>query len=229
LGKALVDLLVADENNLVVGVSRTGHSGKSNNYLDVRVDLAKPKELEEKFDEIFPQGEYEEVMLINNAGWIGQVAPFGKLDPAGIAEIHLINTVAPALLMNKFVNRFGQSKGSKVVVNISSGAAEKDIDGWSGYSSSKAALNRYTGIAQEESKLHGWGIRFFALSPGIIDTPMQENIRQAKEENFSRVQDFKQYKANNDLMSPEEVAEKVLYLVRNQEEFPEVLQDVRKM
>jgi benzil reductase ((S)-benzoin forming) len=228
LGKALVHLFSKDQNNKVVGISRSGLEEMTGNYTDLMIDLADPSKVVAAFDSIFPEGNYEQVILINNAGWIGEIAPFGKLEPSGIWKIHMVNTVAPALLMNEFVHRYGRENMDKVVVNISSGAAEKNIDGWSGYAGSKAALNRFTEIAQEESLQHGFNVRYFALSPGIIDTPMQEDIRMAKEEDFSRVSVFKDFKANQELSSPEEVAEKVAYLIRNKEEFEEVLQDVRQ-
>jgi benzil reductase ((S)-benzoin forming) len=228
LGKALVELFLKNAENKVVGISRSGLGEKDENYVDFQVDLTDPQKVVSAFDSIFPQGNYEEVILINNAGWIGDIAPFGKLEPSGIWKIHMVNTVAPALLMNEFVHRYGRENLNKVVVNISSGAAEKNIDGWSGYSSSKAALNRFTEIAQEESNMHGFNIRYFALSPGIIDTPMQKDIRSAKEEDFSRVSAFKEFKANRELAIPEDVAEKVAHLILNKERFEGVVQDVRQ-
>lgn len=226
LGKALVDLLLLSEENLVVGISRSGMEEKSN-FRHVRVDLGDTELLAGKFDKIFPKANFRNVFLINNAGWIGEIAPLGKLDPAGIGQIHAINLVAPAILMNEFVQRYKDVNGEKLVINISSGAAQKAIDGWSGYCSSKAALNQLSLVAEEESKLHKWGIKYYALSPGIVDTEMQHQIRSSSPENFSRRNDFRSYKSEGDLSSPDEVASKVLYLIENHVDFHEVLQDVR--
>ena len=177
---------------------------------------------------MFPEGDFQHVFLINNAGWIGEIAPLGNLDPMGIQEIQAINVIAPSLLMNEFVKRYHHLEGKKVVVNISSGAAGKAIDGWSGYCSSKAALNQLSLVAEEESKLKGLGIKYYALSPGIIDTPMQEEIRSAGKENFSNIEKFRSYKSQNQLSTPEEVAGKVIYLMDHPEKFKDVLQDVRE-
>ncbi|GGF41948.1 SDR family NAD(P)-dependent oxidoreductase [Echinicola rosea] len=226
LGKTLLEVLLADKENMVVGISRSPME-ETGNFKHHSLDLAHSEELSGKLAAVFPEGDFEKAVLINNAGWIGEIAPIGRLDPTGIATIHAVNVVAPAILMNAFVHTFGGRSLKKTVVNISSGAAEKNMDGWSGYSSSKAALNRLTFVAQEESDLKGYGIRYFALSPGIVDTPMQADIRAAKEEDFSNLSKFKSFKENQELTSPDAVAQKVMYLLDHEGDFGDVLQDVR--
>ena len=83
-------------------------------------------------------------------------------------------------------------------------------------------------VAAEESTLNQSGIKYYALSPGIIDTAMQEDIRSASQENFSNLEKFRTYKSENHLSSPEEVAGKVIYLMNHADEFKDVLQDVRE-
>lgn len=226
LGKALVDQLTLSGQNLVVGISRSKMEEKDN-FRHLELDLANADLLVSQFDAVFPEGEFQDVFLINNAGWIGQIASLGNLDAAGIQKIQAINVVAPALLINEFIKKFQERQGKKVVVNISSGAADKAIDGWSGYCSSKAALNQLSLVAEEESRLKQLGIKYYALSPGIIDTPMQEEIRSASQENFSSIETFRSYKSGNQLSTPEEVAVKVIYLMDHTDKFKDVLQDVR--
>lgn len=227
LGRALVEQLTQSDQNLVVGISRSTME-KKDNFRSVELDLADSNSLISRLDSVFPEGDFQHVFLINNAGWIGDIAPLGNLEPVGIQRIQAINVVAPALLINEFVKRYQRLEGKKVVVNISSGAAGKAIDGWSGYCSSKAALNQLSLVAEEESKLKGLGIKYYALSPGIIDTPMQEEIRSAGKENFSNIEKFRSYKSQNQLSTPEEVAGKVIYLMDHPEKFKDVLQDVRE-
>ncbi|MDN3670003.1 SDR family NAD(P)-dependent oxidoreductase [Echinicola jeungdonensis] len=228
LGKALVEALVKEDGSQVIGVSRSTMDDISG-IEHVKLDLGDIQELEKKLDRIFPIDDFDQVVLINNAGWIGEIAPVGKLTPEGIAKLQTVNVVAPAILMNEFVRRYGkQMETKKVIVNISSGAANKNIDGWSGYSSTKAALNRMTAIAQEESELHDYGIQYYALSPGVIDTPMQEEIRSSQKDDFSNVEKFKALKANAELSTPKNTAQKVLHLIRNVQDYKEVFQDVRE-
>ena len=228
LGKSLVEALVREELNYIIGISRSGLSLQQDNYIDLKIDLSDTNSLIKQLDKIFPDQVYDRLVLINNAGLIGEIGPLGKLAPEGIVELYAVNVIAPAVLMNAYINKYKDLQAEKLVINISSGAAGKNMDGWAGYSSSKAALNRMTEIAQEESKLHHHDIQYFALSPGIIDTPMQEAIRSASNQDFSHVETFKDYKDNHQLSSPKEVAEKIMYLIENVDSFNGVLQDVRK-
>lgn len=226
LGKALTDLATQIPAAFVVGISRTAGEDREN-FLHLSLDLSDIDHVIENLDKVFPSGEFQRLVLINNAGWIGEIAPLGKLDPVGIQKIQNINLISPALLVNEFVKRYGSVKGDKTVINISSGAAVKVIDGWSGYCSSKAGLNQLTQVAQEESDLKELGVKYYALSPGIIDTDMQGDIRETSLEDFSKGDSFRAYKKEGDLSTPEETAGKIFYLIENKGDFTEVLQDVR--
>jgi len=159
---------------------------------------------------------------------IGEIAHLGKSSNQSIRQIFAINTIAPAILMNAFVKKYIILKeAEKIVVNISSGAASKVIDGWSGYSASKAALNMLTQTAQNEADLDRNGIRFFAVAPGVVDTEMQLEIRNSSSEAFSSLPKFVALKENRNLSSPESLAEKIVYIIDNAEKFERVIQDVR--
>lgn len=227
LGKALADLLARDKKNLVIGVARTPMTS-TGNFRGLALDLTDANAILENDAALFPEGAFEKICLVNNAGWIGDIAHTGYIDPNAISQIHQVNVIAPALLMNAFMHNYDRYSGDKLIINISSGAAGKVMDGWSGYSASKAALNQMTLIAQQESDLKKRGFTLYALSPGIIDTPMQETIRSAGKESFSNLEKFQSFKAEGSLSSPEYIALKVSYLMDNFREFPEVMQDVRK-
>ncbi|ERM83162.1 hypothetical protein P872_17605 [Rhodonellum psychrophilum GCM71 = DSM 17998] len=228
IGKALVEMLSQDKKNQIIGISRSEMKMDSPNYHPIVLDLGNLEVLGDRWDEFFPAGTFEKIIMINNAGWIGQVDHFGKLDPKNILDIFNINTLAPALLMNEFIKRYGGSKeAERIVVNISSGAAKKPVDGWSGYCASKAALNMLTEIAQKEALIQSSGILFFALSPGVVDTKMQEDIRSAPLEGFTSLPKFQGLKANKELSTPKQTAEKIMFLIENPSKFGEVLQDVR--
>lgn len=227
LGEALVEKLLANPHNQVIGISRSEVRSK-HSYTHLSIDLADTDSLVSRLEEIFPLGGFEGVILINNAGWIGEIAHNGELNPFSIKIVHQVNVIAPAMLMNAFMKKYKGFAGKKMVINISSGAADKVIDGWSGYCASKAALNQMTLVAQHESDLKNRGFRLYALAPGIIDTPMQEDIRSSSEESFSNIFKFRGYKENDELSSPEEIADKVCYLIDHHEDFKEVLQDVRE-
>lgn len=226
LGKALKEKLTLEPSNQVVGISRT-QMEEGINFSHLALDLGVPQSIIQNLGRIFPTGEFLRVVLINNAGTIGEIAPLGKLTSLGIEKLFSLNLIAPALLINGFIKQYQNSISEKIVINISSGAAHKALDGWSGYCGSKAGLNQLSLVAAEEAQLNKSGIKFYALSPGIIDTEMQSEIRSTSLENFSRGERFRSYKSQGDLVSPDSVAGKICYLIDNSNRFPEVLQDVR--
>jgi benzil reductase ((S)-benzoin forming) len=229
IGKALVDQLSQNSSNQIIGISRSAVGSKKSNIQHLILDLGDFDTLISHFEKIFLTGDFARIILINNAGWIGQIDHFGKLEAKNIQAIHHINTIAPALLMNEFVRSYQHDeKAERIVINISSGAAKKGIDGWSGYSSSKAALNMMTEAAQEEALLTNTKIKFFALSPGVVDTNMQADIRAAPKDGFSLLEKFIKLKKDNALSSPQEAAQKIIYLIENKAQFKGVLQDVRE-
>ena len=225
----MVDLLLQKEDCEVVGISRSKVFKNSSSYTHLEIDLGQIDKLNDRVVEIFPKKEFKKIVLVNNAGWIGEIAHFGDLENESIQKIFEINTIAPAILMNAFVKTYGTCTNcERIVVNISSGAAKKSIDGWSGYSASKAALDMLTKTAQIEADLNGIGIRFFAVAPGVVDTDMQSDIRSASEKNFSSLPKFKTLKETNQLSSPIHAAERLLFLIQNSDKFKDVLQDVRE-
>ncbi|MCH7415800.1 SDR family NAD(P)-dependent oxidoreductase [Belliella sp. R4-6] len=228
IGKALVEMLSLNSENQVIGISRSEVKSKSSTFKNIPLDLNNFDLIRQSFDEIFVEGGFDKIVLINNAGWIGQIEHFGKLKSKNIRDIFNINTIAPALLMNEFVHRYADLKNSdRIVVNITSGAATKAIDGWSGYSASKAALNMMTETAQREAEINKTGIKFYALAPGVVDTDMQSDIRASSKDSFTSLQKFLDLKKNSQLNTASEVVEKILFLIENPNLFSEVIQDVR--
>ena len=113
-------------------------------------------------------------ILVNNAGLIDPVARIEDADPAAWATVidvnvtGVFNAVRAALAPMK-------RAGGGTIVNISSGAATSPLEGWSHYSSSKAAALMLTRCIHKEEA--GNGIRCVGLSPGTVATDMQRAIR----------------------------------------------------
>lgn len=229
IGKALVEQLLQRPNIQVIGLSRSKSDILHERFEEKLVDLSDLEALNLIYQSIFPDlTGVSKVVLVNNAGWIGPIAHIGKLEVQDIEKIFRVNTIAPLLLMDAFVRKYGaQSNLQKLVVNISSGAASKAIDGWSTYSASKAAVQMMSQTAQKEADLDGTGIRYFSVAPGVVDTDMQADIRAADLSDFSALERFRSLKEGSQLSSPEEAGEKILFLIDHPNKFQEVVQDVR--
>lgn len=225
LGRAILDTYLEKDEFEVIAVSRTKLDLPNPNLTEISLDFGELEVLENELSSLFPAGEYEEILLINNAGWIGEIKPVGSLQVKNMRTQININLLAPMYITNAFVSAYKDSTAKKIICNISSGAASKPMEGWGEYCSTKAAIAMFTMVAAKENSSSQF--RFFSVAPGIVDTQMQEEIRQADELDFPQIERFKSYKDNGDLSSPESVASKISYLLANENEFQDVIQDVR--
>lgn len=113
-------------------------------------------------------------ILVNNAGVIEPIAEIAASDPAQWANNITINLVGAYNAVRAVLPGM-LSAGSGTIVNVSSGAAFRPLEGWSAYCSGKAGLAMFTrAIALETASK---GIRVYGFSPGTIDTEMQVKIR----------------------------------------------------
>lgn len=233
IGKALAERALQEENVQVFGFSRS-QSVEHRHYLHTTVDLSDIGHLKEHIEAIFPVLENpERIVLINNAGTLGDINYIGELAHDNIEQVVNLNITAPAMLVNQFLRVYREIDAEKIVINVSSGAGKYPIDGWSGYCTSKAALDMFTQVASlEQDKRKGnssyYPTKFYALAPGVVDTDMQSAIRSVDAQQFSTLDKFLKLKENNELSDAASVADKFFYLIRHTGQFKEVLQDVRK-
>ena len=123
-------------------------------------------------------------VLVNNAGVIEPIASVADGDPAAWARsiqinllgaYHAIHAVLPDMI----------AAGGGTIINLSSGAAMRPLQGWSAYCTGKAGLAMLTrAIALEHA---GQGIRVFGFQPGTTDTDMHVIIRASGVNPLSRL------------------------------------------
>jgi 3-oxoacyl-[acyl-carrier protein] reductase len=113
-------------------------------------------------------------ILVNNAGVIEPIGTVATAEPrewARSIEINLtgayyaIRAALPGML----------ERGHGDIINVSSGAAHRPLEGWSAYCSGKAGLAMLTRAIDLEHSAAG--IRVFGFQPGTTDTDMQVTIR----------------------------------------------------
>ncbi|TKC15374.1 (S)-benzoin forming benzil reductase [Robertmurraya kyonggiensis] len=175
-------------------------------------DLSDPKSIEITFSEIVEKlGDTDELWVFNNAGVVEPIEKVGKLDTESVVQNLNVNLLAPILITNLLTQRLAKSKVT--FINVTSGAAERPIHGWSTYCSTKAAVNMFTqagALEQETSKGKHVMIGF---SPGIMDTDMQQTIRSSSKEAFHDIEKFKSYKEEGQLRSAATVANALIDLL----------------
>jgi benzil reductase ((S)-benzoin forming) len=157
------------------------------------------------------------IALINNAGMVQPIAAVGRLNPK-LMETHLhLNLLAPALLCNLFIEKTTGLPIPKVILNISSGAAAYPYAGWSMYCSGKAGIAMLTKVIELEQEKIPYPVKVFSLAPGIIETSMQEELRNADNVDFPTREHFVNLFNEGKLISPSTVADVVARSLFNPE------------
>ncbi len=147
-------------------------------------------------------------LWVNNAGVLDPIGPLAELD-AGAVRRHMdVNVLGVAHGSAAFARHVRSRPGGGVLVNVSSGAATRPSVGWAPYCASKAAVEMLTEVVAIEERAHG--LSAYALSPGVVDTDMQEQIRSTPEERFPSVERYRRLAESGAFNSPEWVGSFIL-------------------
>lgn len=100
IGKALAKKALTKNNSMVSGISRTNDweaPGFTHHVLDLN-------HLEDVISFSLPHQPADEVILINNAGYLGDIKRVGNASDEALARVFNVNISAVAIMMNKFLN-----------------------------------------------------------------------------------------------------------------------------
>jgi NAD(P)-dependent dehydrogenase (short-subunit alcohol dehydrogenase family) len=151
-------------------------------------------------------------IVVNNAG----VFRHHPLDELTYADWQMawramldINLVGPANVCY-CAARHMIAQGGGRIINVSSGAADANLEGASAYNASKAALERFSGtLAAEVAETD---IQVTTFRPGTVDTQMQADIRQTPTDFFPKADLFQSFYDKGELLSPDDPAQAILWL-----------------
>jgi NAD(P)-dependent dehydrogenase (short-subunit alcohol dehydrogenase family) len=108
-------------------------------------------------------------LLVNNASLLGPSPQprLGEYPLAALEDVYRVNVIAPLGLIQTALPLLGD--GGRIV-NVTSDAAVESYEGWGGYGSSKAALERLSAVLAAEHRR----LRVYAVDPGDMRTRMQQ-------------------------------------------------------
>ncbi|MDC3417302.1 (S)-benzoin forming benzil reductase [Aquibacillus salsiterrae] len=224
LGEAIVKLLIKQGIH-IIGIARHPNDSIATHavnygvtYIHEICDLSVPGQVEATFNTIASKlaGEnVNRVHLINNAAIVDPIEKAGYLTTESLQKHVNVNLLAPMATTNIFIKMANESNTPVIVTNVTSGAANRAVYGWSAYCSTKAGLDRFTqSVALEQEEL-GTNNKVILFNPGIMDTEMQAEIRSASKEAFKDIEKFKQYKENQNLRQSDIVAETLVKVLTN--------------
>ena len=164
----------------------------------------------------FAHQELLSATLINNAALIPRIAPLAEIPAAELAESLRVDLEAPMLLTAAFLKATSAWKAERKVLNISSGLGRRAMASQAAYCAAKAGMDHFTRCVALEEGLRPNGAKVCSLAPGVIDTDMQTQLRDADPQAFPDIGNFIGMKDKGVLSSPEEAAQRVLaYLARS--------------
>ena len=213
LGQALCQLY-REKNWQVRELSRSGHSDDS-----ISCDFSDREQAAAIVNDAFgalASQPWERVVLFNNVADLNPIGPLDTSDPASWFRHIDINWASVVLTCGLFTQHFQQHTAIKYIAQISSGAARRDISGWSLYCASKAAMERFSGVMALEQGEQKHPIHSVVINPGVMDTNMQKLIRQQSSAVFQDVAQFRQLHEHQQLADPHQVAQACVRIIDSQ-------------
>jgi len=224
LGAALTDALL-QRGHRVLGLSRGAHADVSGRRLpegaaleEWAVDLADPAPLAVRLGAWLVSHDataFESATLINNAAALTPPGPLDRRTDDEITGGLRVGLEAPLLLAAAFLRATRAWRGTRRVLQISSGLGRRGMAGQAVYCAVKAGLDNATRAMALDEAARPNGARVVSLAPGVIDTDMQAQMRSAGPDGFPDQGVFIGMKTSGQLVSPADAAAKVLaYLAR---------------
>lgn len=159
------------------------------NWLDGLVDDSKPDKL----------------TVVHNAATLTPIGFAGEVDAAGYTTNVLLNSAAPQVIGDAVVRTAHRAGVPTVLVQLSSGAGKNPYPGWTSYCASKAAVDMWVRSLGVEQAERNDLVRALSISPGVVATEMQAEIRSSDEKAFPNVERFQGMHAEGALADPTEV------------------------
>ena len=175
--------------------------GLSTKSLLLKADVSIGADVEKMIGSVLDQWEYVDI-LVNNAGIIRDklLMFLDEEDWDRVVEVNLKGTYlcSRAIIKTMIARRFGR------IINITSPSALTGRAGQTNYSASKGGIISFTkSLSKEMARL---GITVNAVCPGIVSTPMIEDLDQETKSNLLNMIPMGKFG------EPEDIAWAVLFL-----------------
>jgi benzil reductase ((S)-benzoin forming) len=166
--------------------------------------------------------------LINNAGVISALVPLREGRATDLAQTLRVGLEAPMLLSAAFLTAtHAWTQVPRKVLNISSGLGQRAMASSAAYCAAKAGMDHFTRCLALEEALLPFGAKVCSLAPGVIDTDMQHQLRNANSAQFPSQATFASLKQKGQLTNPADAAKRLLAFLARTDFGAEPVADVR--
>lgn len=211
IGRALSESVPFDPAR-VVDISRRGTPGAEHLAADLADPASWPR-VAERFAAELEGFAGERAVFVHNAGTLEPMGFAGEVDAGAYTREVLLNAAAPQVLGDAFLRAAAGTRAPCTLLFIGSGAATSVYEGWSAYCGGKAAVDHWVRVVGAEQKRRGDRCRVLSVAPGVVETAMQEQIRDMSPDAFPAVERFRELAREGALRDPGEVARELWGLV----------------
>jgi len=213
-----IAIKLANEGHKVIGIGRRASKLKETqsftpaNFHILPADVSQEKDRAHIADFI---GDSKIHYLVHNAGVIGDITHLENISLEEWRRVMAINVEGPLFLTKQLLSNLTDAR----ILHVSSGAAHFAIEGWGAYCTSKSALFMLYKMLNVE--LISRNIKIGSVRPGVVDTEMQNVIREANLEIMPHLQKFHDL-FEKDKLEPVDRVTKFLYWIltkTNNEDF----------
>ena len=181
------------------------------------VDLAQPEswpEFAAWFDKLVDDIDPARIVAVHNAATLTPIGFAGEVDAAGYAGNVLLNSAAPQVVGDAIIRTAARTATPTVLIQLSSGAGKSPYPGWTSYCASKAAVDMWVRSVGLEQADRGDLVRALSISPGVVATAMQAEIRDSDSNAFPNVERFQGLHDDGHLADPAEVGATIWRIAR---------------
>lgn len=146
------------------------------------------------------------ITLISNAGMVSPIEQVDSLPSDTFTAAVKVNFVTPAAITSSLAAWTKYNQALFRVINVSSGAANRAINGWASYCATKAGFKMFLDVLSVEQS----DSEIVHFDPGVMNTAMQKTIRSSNTESMADVELFVEYKNKNKLNNTRDVATRLL-------------------
>lgn len=150
-------------------------------------------------------------IVVANAGILEPVGNSWEQDPEAWQENIQVNLTGSYFLARACLPAMVE-RGRGTLVFVSSGVASHPLPGWSAYCAAKAGVDQLVRTLAAEMEQQKLKLRVHGLYPGVVDTAMQENIREIPASTFPLVEKYQRYQQQDQLRPAQEPAALILWL-----------------
>jgi benzil reductase ((S)-benzoin forming) len=212
LGHALCDEL-QNQGYVVLALARSASRPDA-----CAIDLADPtlgsatlRELLGRFD----LARVRDFIFMNNAATIEPIGPVSHAPEAALLRSLQVNLLSGVAIVASVLAMLESSTARKVLVNVTSGAAQTAHAGVAVYGAAKAGMEHFIrGVAVEQART-AHPMVAINVDPGALDTDMQARLRAADPDDYPARADFMARHAKGELASPATVAAAIVEIAHS--------------